>query len=789
MVFNPLFLQVVNNQETPLLNKTQKLTGPSYLFSDIIKVHLDKNDSGVMTTGNEAAADNNLLSSIVSALSSQDTAVPLAGIQALQLQNSGGITMNPVLQIKTFNQPVLAGQQETDLKGEEETLNAEELNSLLVGNTELYNFINGLLLNHQFDGKISIVKPDAAESNDAAKSLTDSLPLENLSAGEVLKMLKSGSTIAVENSAFQSSNGLLITLVELPGDAAKPQTVNTAVIQAEPENILANSKNIPPAQTLAGMMASQNAPTENARTTEQLYKLKFSLVDNPEVSETAIDTQKPIIKLPFVNAPAENNSAFKIQAETTVLNKNLTAETNAPVNPAPLADESQKLVLGTKDSVPADQKLPGGNPNTLPEMENSLNKIELGKAGLTVENLKQTKDASATDEIISETGKGKNSSSIQSPFIDAMEKEMKAAVTQSESESKAKENEEPLAEANLKAEDSVKEEAAGNIEKNNTAKEPDVKTGKFVNIERVKTDSGIQTKGTQAPEVKDQEIQKQELPAPETLKKDLPVTEGPHTEQKRNQKADDITDKKSVTDSQSKLHDTAVLNGKEKDSNVSSPKEKQDSPLSAENKTDSKGSAKEDMNSSSKDQNHQNTESAPAGDRQETKGKPQEDHSFSIGNQTKPGDGTFTVKRTMDSNPFSEAARTVKAAEVMKEISKFIQQGDKSSITLKIDPENLGTVKIALDLADKVVHANIEVENEAARKLMENNLNQLYNSLSQNGVQLNSINISLANSEHKQGKLPNQKRRAFTGDGDKDQDDIDALRQKQMGYNTYDYLI
>lgn len=692
MVFNPLFLQVVNNQETQLLNKTQKLTGPSYLFSDIIKVHLDKNETGGLPKGMLTPADNNLLSSLVSAISGQSAASALT-----QMQNAGGIPATSAIEIKTFNQPLLPGQQDKNVTGDDNTISAGDINSLLVGNTELLNFIKDLLANHQLDGKISIVNTgtEGSDNGNSAINPTNALPVENLSAGEVLNLLKNGNTIAVENSGFQSSNGLLITLVEF-ADNAETQSGIAQINPFGANNTLTATNNIPPAQTLAGIGDG------NAQSSEQLYKLKFSLVNNPGISEPVTAAQEPIVKLPFANLPGDINSSVKNAAEGTAVNNNLTADV---------------VSVDKKNQTPGSLVVPGADTKT------------------------------AADE-----------------FKETAYKEITVQ------DSPAEENNE-----------------IGNTPKeirssDNVIKESEVKAGKFINIERIKTDSGIQIKGSET-----QEPQKQ--PGQETPKMDLPVSELLHTEQKKNQKADAGTDKKAAENQSPKLQELSAPNQKEKELKISSPQDKQDASVSAENKTDAKNSEKNEMNSSSKEQNRQSPESILSNDHTETKGKTQEDHSFNIGSQTKVNDNAFTVKRTMDSGLFGEAAKTVKAAEVMKEISKFIQQGDKSSIVLKIDPENLGTVKIALNLADKVVHANIEVENEAARKLMENNLNQLYNSLNQSGIQFNSINISLANSEHKQGKMPNQKRRASTDGGDKDTDDIDALREKQMGYNTYDYLI
>ncbi|HEX2869561.1 MAG TPA: flagellar hook-length control protein FliK [Ignavibacteriales bacterium] len=729
MVFNPLFLQVVNNQEAPLLSKTQKLTGPSYLFSDIIKVQLDKNETGSMPQGSsEAASDSNLLSSIVSALSSNNAPSQIQNAAGLIAGLTAVLTPSAALQLESLNQTGTASLSEKDLpEGSDET-GLEDLNSLLVGNSELINFINSLLTNQQFSGKITVAEPGSEGT----------LSAENLNAAQVLNLLKDGSTIEVENSAFQSNNGLLIRLVELAGSNADgADSGNTPQVKTA-----APSGNAASGGVLSDMLLTQNSTQDNGGTqvSEPLYKLKFSLVNDPEVPGTLIDTQKPIIKFPFNSASSSEAGTFKLTSGMLSASKNL---------------PSDKITPDTGLSGKAAGLTPSAADGNIPAEGSS------------------TPDLSAGENLSLQTGSATGSNEETPAALLSDEKPQILPVSDSNDTG---------ALTALKKEDLIKE---------NLLKEIEVKAGKFGKIERVKTDSAVQVKDSEGA------LRKQEVSISKEMKNDPLMSEALKDEQKKTQKADESVNKKTAEDQVKKFADGGNLPlQKEKDLKVSSA-EKQDTSQQAPGKTETKDAPKSDINSSSKDttkdqasteQNRKSQDTAVAGEHSEVKGKPQEEHSFNIGNLSKTNE-SFTSKRVSDGGIFGEAAKTVKAAEIMKEISKFIQQGDRNSIVLKIDPENLGSVKIALDLADKVVHANIEVENEAARKLMENNLNQLYNSLNQNGLQLNSINISLANSEQKQGKMPNHKRRTFTGESDKDTDDIDVLRQKQMGYNTYDYLI
>lgn len=137
-----------------------------------------------------------------------------------------------------------------------------------------------------------------------------------------------------------------------------------------------------------------------------------------------------------------------------------------------------------------------------------------------------------------------------------------------------------------------------------------------------------------------------------------------------------------------------------------------------------------------------------------------------------------------------EYYKTVKAPEVMKEITDFISKGETKSIVLKIDPENLGKVKIVVEMTEKMVSANIEVENENVKKAVLNNLDNLKNSLAQNGVQLNSVNVNLPGYEQKNPKQMQPKKRQFAGfDEEEIIDESKAQNSKSWGYNTYEYVI
>jgi flagellar hook-length control protein FliK len=149
------------------------------------------------------------------------------------------------------------------------------------------------------------------------------------------------------------------------------------------------------------------------------------------------------------------------------------------------------------------------------------------------------------------------------------------------------------------------------------------------------------------------------------------------------------------------------------------------------------------------------------------------------------------VRTTAASTPI---VKTVKIAEVMNEITQIIKGQDKHTVILKIEPENLGKVKIALEMSNSSLDAKIHVESEQVKAIVENNVKQLTQSLTQNGIQLNSLTVSLSTSEQKAGRQPsfttNKKKNSGSAlDMDTEIENAEVKDiNKKLGYNTYEYL-
>lgn len=137
----------------------------------------------------------------------------------------------------------------------------------------------------------------------------------------------------------------------------------------------------------------------------------------------------------------------------------------------------------------------------------------------------------------------------------------------------------------------------------------------------------------------------------------------------------------------------------------------------------------------------------------------------------------------------SEQIKKVRPSEVVKEIYKIIEAGDKHTVTLKLTPENLGAIKVVLETIKSNVIAKIEVENETIKQMVQANSEQLKQALTENGIQLMSLNVSLSNSESKTSKQQSHKKKSgLTEQSKKVETENAPTAAKKYGYNTYEYL-
>ncbi len=136
-----------------------------------------------------------------------------------------------------------------------------------------------------------------------------------------------------------------------------------------------------------------------------------------------------------------------------------------------------------------------------------------------------------------------------------------------------------------------------------------------------------------------------------------------------------------------------------------------------------------------------------------------------------------------------ETIKVVEQSRLINEIENIIKSGEKKSVTINLYPEELGSVKVSLEISDKSVVAKINVANDSVRQMLITQADNLKTSLNQSGIQLASLNVSVNNSEDKSTPQGKMKRKESGIDKKIVISDIpNPVKVKNLGYNTYDYI-
>ena len=120
----------------------------------------------------------------------------------------------------------------------------------------------------------------------------------------------------------------------------------------------------------------------------------------------------------------------------------------------------------------------------------------------------------------------------------------------------------------------------------------------------------------------------------------------------------------------------------------------------------------------------------------------------------------------------------------------IIASRTSQNLTIKLNPAALGEIELSIEVVKDIVNARIEVENDAVRQVVNSGVDQLKQSLVQQGFQTSSINISLATPEDKNQKFTRNtnKKKHSAGKEVDNGSEINEDTIKNMGYNTYDYV-
>ncbi|MBF4691728.1 flagellar hook-length control protein FliK [Fusibacter ferrireducens] len=129
-------------------------------------------------------------------------------------------------------------------------------------------------------------------------------------------------------------------------------------------------------------------------------------------------------------------------------------------------------------------------------------------------------------------------------------------------------------------------------------------------------------------------------------------------------------------------------------------------------------------------------------------------------------------------------------SQIMDAVQTNIKLDENGShMLMKLNPEQLGSVELKLSIHKGVVLAEINVENEMVKATVESNLDDLKQSLSQKGYQLNQINVSIdsGKKEQEQQFAFNKGAKPKRGLAVEEVGDLEALHLENANYRDDPY--
>lgn len=147
------------------------------------------------------------------------------------------------------------------------------------------------------------------------------------------------------------------------------------------------------------------------------------------------------------------------------------------------------------------------------------------------------------------------------------------------------------------------------------------------------------------------------------------------------------------------------------------------------------------------------------------------------------------IKNPIESRTLEKFIQIIDKHEVVERSEIVNYSKLNHSVEIKLAPEELGKIKILLDTNDNNVSAKIEVYNEQTKVIVVNNIPQLKETLTQQGVNLSNVNVTVTSEEHKGSEQTKQKSKRKSQETNTKIENADERKTvRHLGYNTYEYL-
>ena len=765
MLFNPLFVQIGVPSNLVDSAKSSKLNNTSYLFSDIIRVVNNDNTSG------KASTLGDIPQSSAKSTSGLENLLNLFNIKTLSSQvvensnTAGGTSVN----LQELLKKLLAGGNSnvndflSALTNDTSAKDSKSLN-LLTSETDLNNFLQKL-----FDALPALKMVAGGDKNFLVKPVSgnngkDSTNEKQQVEDAIINLLQTNSNVILNFNLGTQQFKIEITKVD---------GTNSASAENSASAISGNSTAV---QTSQGSVPA--AATDTAKT------------DSGLANQTGIP-------LPDIKASSAGTDNKKLSAEEIKLVDTASANTGAKTSVVKETADTQLTNPLTQTDA---QNVQGSSQQTLSNMQNQAQNGD-AKYIMTVKidpvQVQQTepKNVSQVNEVVQKNIPGN---------------------------APAENNMVQLDFSGLDTSNASEHTGSINVDVHGTAKEffnPPI-TLKLSMKQQLKSvdNNNVDASNVILDNKTEQKNNLQSSLNPKSFKNDLQNSIDPNSLKNNSQGAADLNPLKNASQvpshgiqNQVSASESSAENIKQtsnvaqesaqKDSTVKSvevaaPEIKSSTPNTKAQEGSSSSAAKDSGQVAKNESGNPVLQTENTGDNTDKKftGDRQKDPELKTGSSQAVGDfDKFVMSKDKvadGGNQFTSSLKTINVSDIVKEFTSIINQKESKSVVLQLKPENLGKIKLSVDIVDNVVHAHVEVENDSVKQMVQSNIDTLKHSLNLNGLQLSAVDVSLSGGQQKSFKSFNTKKKVqYTGGELQLNDEPESLTSRNMGYNTYEYLI
>jgi len=771
MVFNPVYMQKAGDSESQLFGSSFPNQKPTYLFSDIIKVILAKTEqteSGENVNVTDSSENNNplLISDAEVEIFDKLMKLGITGSTTGELSDTDSLNGSSVVEnLKMFLNGLT--DQEESASSEDKKFDVDKSDLLVVLNI--------------FAGNIS-------EQNNSGNSDTDSTTEISDFMEEVNDLLdgmgkNSKQQVVIQQSDFTlelepSKNGkIAVKIAASTENEIQNQTVEKADVLSNTSKLVPNTQSISNDSVNVDYSYTQNQFSEQSvNFIEANNQAELSDEDKTIILATKAKWEQALnqSQLASTENVFENNIVKTDVSDKEIKITDSKLQTNADEDTAVAKTETEDLSNNTTSNT----NNAVINQKSVDIKEFFGGKIKVEVVDTNDNNVKNTQQQVQTfDSVLKQTSSNMISEQIEvKSNLDAIEFKVK--------ENLVKDNVQSQIGASDSEVSTDSEQKTVLVQSSNTV----LKQVSAESVEKVKNVFPIGTTSTENVEVSvTDEItsqgEKTSVVDGQSINKDavtdnqLPKQEHIKINKQKNQKIEtDIqsktgnssqtlgTETTSVQNENKQVEVSAVVDGKTLSEKNSEKNQDTEEVVSDISKTAKTVSSNQETSNQKSDKQNQNT-----------------------------FEKTFiTVNKTEQfGNEVKESAKVVEQSQLMNEIENVIKSGDKKLITLNIYPEELGSVKVSLDFTDNNVTAKINVSNDTVRQVILTQADNLKSSLNESGIQLAALNVFVDNSEEKATQEAKTKRKSTNEDDKKVviKDIPNPVKIKNMGYNTYDYVV